>query len=307
MKALCMTLFVCLLASAGELPQVEGEVVSTAGTGQGQLWAQLDSLGGGGVARSLVGQDGRFLFITAPAGTYTLRIVDATGRELASQPMTVQSGDQLVTIQLPEPAATARVSGPSVSVAELRHKPGKKARRAAEEAQKFARSGDHLRAVAALEKAVALDPEFVGAHGNLGAEYTFLHRYGEAAAELQRAVTLDPSAAWLQSNLAFALLQSGKLVEAEQWARRAVALSSSNAKSRYVLGWVLSRRPEKRAEAVEHLQFAAREFPAAHRTLAAVYMMAGEIDLAKQEAQQYLATVPGANRAEVEQWISSLR
>jgi hypothetical protein len=36
-------------------------------------------------------------------------------------------------------------------------------------------------------------------------------------------------------------------------------------------------------------------------------MMAGEIDLAKQEAQQYLATVPGANRAEVEQWISSLR
>src|ERR1700686_3321296 len=41
----------------------------------GPLWAQLDSLGGGGVARSLVGQDGRFLFVTAPAGTYTLRVV----------------------------------------------------------------------------------------------------------------------------------------------------------------------------------------------------------------------------------------
>jgi tetratricopeptide (TPR) repeat protein len=307
MKALCMTLFVCLLASAGELPQVEGEVISTAGAGLGPLWAQLDSLGGGGVARSPVSQDGRFLFVTAPAGTYTLRIVDATGRELASQRMTVQSGDQLVTIQLPEPTAAAPVSGRSVSVAELRHKPGKKARRAAEEAQKFARSGDHLRAVAALEKAVTLDPEFVGAHGNLGAEYAFLHRYGEAAAELQRAVALDPSAAWLQSNLAFALLQSGQLVEAEQWARRAVALSGSNAKARYVLGWVLARRPENRAEAIEHLQFAAREFPPAHRTLAAVYMMAGETDLAKQEAQQYLATVPGANRAEVEQWISSLR
>ena len=301
MKALCMTLFVSLIASAGELPRVEGEVIS------GPLWAQLDSLGGAGVARSLVGQDGRFLFVTAPAGTYRLRILDATGRELASQPMTVQSGDQLVTIQLPEPAATAPISGPSVSVAELRHKPGKKARRAAEEAQKFAHSGYHLRAVAALEKAVALDPEFVGAHGNLGAEYSFLHRYGEAAAELQRAVTLDPSAAWLQSNLAFALLQAGKPAEAEQWARRAVGLAGSNAKSRYLLGWVLARRPETRAEAIGHLQFAAREFPPAHRTLAAVYQMMGETELAKQEAQQYLATEPGADRAEVERWISSLR
>jgi hypothetical protein len=36
-------------------------------------------------------------------------------------------------------------------------------------------------------------------------------------------------------------------------------------------------------------------------------MMAGEIDLAKQEAQRYLATDPGADRAEVEKWISSLR
>jgi hypothetical protein len=63
-----------------------------------------------------------------------------------------------------------------------------------------------------------LDPEFVGAQGNLGAEYSFLHRYGEAAAELHRAVMLDdPSAAWLQF-LAFALLQAGKPAEAEQWA-----------------------------------------------------------------------------------------
>jgi hypothetical protein len=56
---------------------------------------------------------------------------------------------------------------------------------------------------------------------------------------------------------------------------------------------VLARRPEKRAEAIEQLQIAARGFPSAHRTLADVYMMAGEIDLAKQEAQRYLATGPG--------------
>ena len=307
MKALGITLFVCALVSAGEMPQVEGEVVSTAGAGQGPLWAQLDSLNGGGVARSQVGLDGRFLFIATPSGTYMLRIMETMGRELTSQSVNVGNEDRRVTIELPETTAAPPQSGPSVSVAQLRHKPGKKARRAAEEAQKFAHSGDHVRAVAALEKAVALDPEFVSAHGNLGAEYAVLHRYGEAAAELQRAVTLDPTAAWLQSNLAFALWQSGKPVEAEQWARRAVALSNSDVKARYLLGWVLSRRPEARAEAIEHLQFAAREFPPAHRTLAAVYMLAGEIDLAKQEAQRYLAADPGADRAEVERWISSLR
>lgn len=307
MKALGITLFVCALVSAGEMPQVEGEIISPAVGGLGPLWAQLDSLNGGGVASSQVGPDGRFLFIATPAGAYMLRIVDAIGRELATQRINVRNENQLVTIQLPEPTPTPPVSGRSVSVAELRHKPGKKARRAAEEAQKFAGGGDHLRAVAALEKAVALDPEFVDAHGNLGAEYAVLHRYGEAAAELQRAVKLDPSAAWLQSNLAFALWNSGKPEEAEQWARRAVGLAGSNAKAHYVLGWVLSRRPDKRAEAIANLQFAAREFPPAHRTLAAVYWMAGETDLAKQEAQRYLATDPGADRAQVERWISSLR
>src|ERR1700680_3151108 len=107
MKTMCMTVFVCLLASAGELPQLEGEVVSTAIDGPGTLWAQLVSLDGGGIARTLVGQDGRFLFIPPPAGTYTLRIVDATGRELASQPVNVRNEDQRVTIQLPEPTAAA--------------------------------------------------------------------------------------------------------------------------------------------------------------------------------------------------------
>ena len=307
MKAICMTLFVCLLASAGDQAQVEGEVVPAAEAGQGLLWAHLDSLHGGGIVRTLVRQDGRFLINAVPSGTYTLRIVDAMGRELISQVVNVGNQDQHVTVQLPESLTAGRVPGGSVSVAELRHKPGKKALRAAEEAQKLAHRGDHLSAVAALEKAVALDPEFANAHGNLGAEFAVLHRYGEAAAELERAAALDPSAAWLQSNLAFALWQSGKPMEAEQWARRAVALPSSNAKAHYVLGWVLSQRPEKRAEAIEQLQIAARGFPPAHRTLADVYMRAGEIDLAKQEAQRYLSTDPGADRAEVEKWISSLR
>jgi hypothetical protein len=105
MKALGITLFVCALVSAGEMPQVEGEVVSTAGAGQGPLWAQLDSLNGGDVARSQVGLDGRFFFIATPSGTYMLRIMDTMGRELTSQRVNVGNENRRVTIELPETTA----------------------------------------------------------------------------------------------------------------------------------------------------------------------------------------------------------
>ena len=119
MKAICMTLFVCLLTFAGDQAQVEGDVLPAAEAGQGLLWAHLDSLHGGGIVRTLVGQDGRFRINAMPTGTYTLRIVDAMGRELISQVVNVGNQDQHVTVQLPESLAEGRAPGGSVSVAEF--------------------------------------------------------------------------------------------------------------------------------------------------------------------------------------------
>jgi len=306
MKARWFALLVCAFASAGELAQLEGEVVATAGLSPGALWAELDAVGGSVVSRTPVDPDGRFALAAVPAGSYTLRILDAASREFASQAVSLRQDIQRVTVPLREPESTP-VSAEKVSVAELRHQPTKKARRSAREAEKLAARGDHVRAAAALEKAIALDPQYIQAHGNLGAEYLVLHRYAEAVVELQRAVALDPAAAWLQSNLAMALWETGKPAEAEQWARHAVSIDGRNAKSRYLLGWILLRRPDASAEGVEELQRAARDVPAAHRTLADFYRATGQTVLARREIERYREADPTANQKEIEGWLASLR
>jgi hypothetical protein len=67
------------------------------------------------------------------------------------------------------------------------------------------------------------------------------------------------------------------------------------------------RSLETRTEGIQQLQLAARGLPTAHRTLADVYRASGEIELAKEEIERYLATDPKADRADVERWIATLR
>ncbi|PWT96862.1 MAG: hypothetical protein C5B51_32550 [Terriglobia bacterium] len=308
MKLVCVTLFVCVLASAEQLFQIEGEVVSTEGNLPGIFRAQLEAQSGAGILRTPVTPDGHFHFLAIPTGNYTLRILDSADRELAEQGVSVYDQSQRVTVSLRE-SGSPRIhqSENTVTVAELKHKPNKRAKRAAEDSEKFAAQGDHQRAAAALEKAIGLDPLFVWAHGNLGAEYLLLHRFTEAAAELQRAATLDPAAAWLQANLAIALFQSGNPDQAEESARRAVALDSRNAKSRYTLGWILLRRPGRAAEGVRELERATSDFPQAHFTLADYYRAVGDTAHAKRELESFLSSGAAANRTEIEGWIAALR
>ncbi len=177
MKAIWFALFVCAFNSAAEPLRVEGEVIPTAGTVAGMFWAQLDGVSGSSISRVPVTPDGRFVFNAVPSGVYTLRIVDELGQEFASQTVTVRDDHQELRLTLREPNRERRAAGGKISVAELRHQPAKKAKRAAREAEKFTAAGDHVRAVAALERAVALDPEYIQARGNLGAEYLALRRY----------------------------------------------------------------------------------------------------------------------------------
>ena len=154
---------------------------------------------------------------------------------------------------------------------------------------------------------MAIDPEFIRARGRLGVEYIMLQQWERAAEELRQSVAVDPSQEWLQSNLALALVNTGNPEEAEQCARKAVALDGGNAKSRYVLGWVLVQQPAKSAEGIQQLERAARDVPSAHRTLADYYRSIGDLALARREMERYLAADPAADRSEAEGWIKALR
>lgn len=154
-----------------------------------------------------------------------------------------------------------------MSVTQLRHKPEPHALRAAVKAQKLSASGDYSGAAAALEKAVALDPNFGEAHGNLGAQYVRLHQPARAATEFRKAIALDGTSSVQQANLALALVQIGQCAEALQWARHSLQIDSTNPLGHYILGYILAGENGGRTEAIRHLELASHTLPAAARML----------------------------------------
>ena len=269
----------------------EGEVQGSHSVDRSSLWVELEAPGLDRInKRTNVAGDGSFRFSNVPAGNYSLRVLDATGNEIVAEPLRVQAGVP-VSVQLTE-TSQDRPTGETISVAQLRHRPSRRRWRELVKAQHLVETGHVQEAVATLEGAVRLDPEFIEARGNLGAGLARLGHYEQAAAELHRAIELDPASAQFQSNLAYVLLRQRQPEEAERWARAAVDLDGSNAKAHYVLGCVLIRRSQTRAAGIHELQVAARWLPVAHETLAAVYDTLGNVDLAEQERLQKAAASP---------------
>jgi tetratricopeptide (TPR) repeat protein len=178
-------------------------------------------------------------------------------------------------------------AGGRVSVAALRHKVPGKALEAFTRGAKLAEAGDYPRAAHQFARAVAIDPDYGDAHGNLGVMYVSLALPDQAAAEFRRAIELDPAASFHHANLALALIQLNLTKEAETEARAAVDLDHLNSKARYLLGFLLARNPETRGRATEHLQYAARQMPDAHLILADMYRLEGASALAQSEREQY--------------------
>ncbi|HSP68489.1 MAG TPA: tetratricopeptide repeat protein [Bryobacteraceae bacterium] len=173
-------------------------------------------------------------------------------------------------LQLPSPPRQPPVATGTVSVSSLRHTVPKPAVKDFQRAHKLATSGKLLDAAQALEKALALDPDFQEARENLGGLYLRLGRLAEAEPHLHRAIELDPSSSAAHSNLSAVQLLAGDLGAAERTARRALELSRDNDWARFVLGVTLLRNAATYSEALRHLESAARSVPAARETLNAL-------------------------------------
>jgi tetratricopeptide (TPR) repeat protein len=272
----------------------------------GWLTVRLDAPGAQGQGQTAaVTVGGDFSFLSVPEGIYTLRVVNIEGDEILSQPVTVGPANAPLSLQLPR-AVAARPAGVSTSVAQLRHRPNRRALEAARKAQGLSQSGAYERAAAQWKKAVEADPEFSEAHGNLGAQYARLKRPAEAAEEFQKAIALDPATAHHQSNLALVLAQLGRLDEAESWARRAVKQENSNPTGHYVLGCILTWRAASTAEAIQELRTAARQLPRAHQVLAEIYRVQGNEALAMAERKQFQEASQTESAARTDQWSTHL-
>ena len=180
-----------------------------------------------------------------------------------------------------------RPSGESVSITRLRHKPPGKALAFFTRGLKRSEAEAWQQASLEFSQAVAIDPDFSEAHGNLGVAYTRLELLDQAAVEFRRAIALDPATGIHHTNLAYALYRLDHEKEAALEAQAGVDLDAANAQSQYLLGFLLARFPETRSRAAAHLQYAARKVPEAHAVLADMYSAEGAETAAASELKTY--------------------
>lgn len=251
--AAVLTLNVCVYA--GSTIELRGEL-SVNGAGQSLLIVELvDQTRHQRIATTMAARDGSFRFVGIEPGLYELDVLDG-GSLLKREMVEVREGlsGLVVRVDVEPRASTLKPAGP-ISVTKLRHKVPARA-------FKLFRSGS----TEDLEKAVAIDPDYMEAQNNLGCRYLQAGDYGRALDHLRRAAELDPSSAMTYTNIAIAYIQEQRLDEAEPAVRKALQLGDTSGKANYVMAILLLRRGRSKEEAMRLLAAAADDFPPA-RTL----------------------------------------
>jgi Flp pilus assembly protein TadD len=261
-------------------------------------------------------QQGLFEFNNLSTGAYTVEAEADRERELevASERVQVlRSTPVSVTLVLRDKAAKPGERRPAgvVSAGELGANVPAKAAAEFERGSQAAREGKTAEAVAHLEKAVSLHPEYLAARNDLGTQLLALGRLEEAEEQLREAARIDPKAFNPRLNLAIVYVGRHRFVEAAEAAEQALALNPTAPAARLYAGIAhLGLEDFERAETelTTAYRLGGAPFALAQFHLGQLYLNRGERALALKAFETYLRDMPDAANAEqVKRLIGELR
>jgi len=258
---------------------------------------------------------GQFEFRNVNPGEYTLEVEGDNLRfNISSERVQVFRGaPSVVTVALKEKAVSDKnkAVGNVVSVGELGPDVPDKARTEFERASKLSKDGKALEAIDHLKKAIAIYPNFMMAHNDLGAQLLEQGNLDESAAELRRAIAIDAKAFNPYLNLGIVLIRQKRFAEAADTLGKALSLESDSAAAQLYLGMALMN--------LNDLAGAERELKTAYNLggtsysvalfyLGELYMKSGERSLARQAFEAYVRDEPNAaNAAQARKLIGILQ
>ncbi|MEO8311516.1 MAG: winged helix-turn-helix domain-containing protein [Caldimonas sp.] len=148
-------------------------------------------------------------------------------------------------------------------------------------------------------KAVSIDSRDEVSQTALGSTELFLGQHDSALARLRGAVALNPSFSWAHGNLGLALTLAGKGDEAVASLKEALRLSPIDPFAFlwiYLLGFAefLLGRDQQALDLAERSLRDRPSFPGPHRIRAACLSQMGRIDEARRSIEQYLRLAPNA-------------
>ena len=316
LNSVCAGLVLLVVASAQIQPSAQiGRGVPVRGeieTGivlTGNVTVELASSGTARSESAPVTPDGRFEFSSVATGAYWLRVIAGNGRVLHEEAVSINGSQPTLTIHIKDEQRANRSSESTISYQQLTHKVPRQAQKAYDKGLQSASKGDARAAAEFFGEAVAVDPEFVDAHNELGAADEKMGKLPEAAEQFQKAIDLAPEHHLALPNLSIVLAKMRRFHEAAEVARRALRVLPGMAKMQYLLAVCLLADHKEPAEAIKNLRSASAEIPKAHLVAAEALVDEGKTDEAVLELEQYLATKPKdeALRAKVEARITELK
>jgi tetratricopeptide (TPR) repeat protein len=218
---------------------------------------------------SYIHNNGDFEFRQTPFGSYLVTVTDPKGQPVYQGTININAVTQPFIIRLPTEDTSRPISG-IVSVKKLQHPPTRKAFDALRAAQKFTDAGDSAKAVASIERSIAISPDYADAWINLAVWHIRHGAFQQSVIETQKAIELAGPSPMTLCNLAFAQASLGQSTEAIQSAEQALRLKPDDAKAHYLLGEILYHSHQNEAEAIRHLELAAPTMPGARAALAKI-------------------------------------
>lgn len=268
----------------------------------------------GDVAMVYTDQQGRFELGNLTPAQYTIEVDPSHDRRFEITREAVQiprgGGPAMVTLYLKEKQTEARAGDKTISVGVLDQKVPAAAKKEFQKASHFIDEGNTLEAIAALKRAIAIYPDYLAAHNDLGAQLLDQQQLDEAANELRAATRIDPKAFNPHLNLGIVLLQQKKYSEALTALDRALSIEPSAPAPHLYAGMASvdlndTGRGEKELTAAYDL--GGKTYAVALLHLGNLYMKKGARELARRSFESYLRDSPNAaDAAEVEKLIERL-
>ena len=315
--------------SAQQGNSIRGKVRNSLGANLSQVIVTIETGNGAPFGQSATNNEGDFFFGGLTDTSYVLTIsmpdyspvtehVDFVNRSGPDNP-----GETRTVFITLTPKNAAR----SVNGAIFFQNVPKAARDAFELAARQAKDGKSEDALASLQEAIRIFPDYFDAHFALGRELTKESKYSDAIAQLEAARRINPRDDRVYYSFGSVLVQQGKFSVAAAVFAEAARLNPLNPDYPLMRGKALishagsidPSQPKNAAARTDALteaetsikkayELSGKKLAMAHLLLASVYEKRGERSRAADELEQYLREVPNAQNADaIRDGIKKLR
>lgn len=329
------TLAIALLACAASIARAQGHTIrgkvrNSSGVNMSQITISLESGNGGLINQTVTNNEGDFFFGGLGDTSYIITISAPDYNSIAERVEFVRH----ISPQDPGETRTVEITlvgksfrSPRAGLTFAQNVP-KAAQTSYESALKLSKQGKKEEAIAALQEAIRIFPDYFNAHFVLGSEFMKAGKHGEAIAQLDEARRINPRDDRIYELFGLVLMQQKKYAVAAAVFAEASRLNALEPQYPLMRGIALiehassislsaskssaTERSNALSDAEKNLarayELSNRKLSITHLHLARVYEKQGDRSRAAGELEEYLRENPNAqNAAAIREGIKKLR